>query len=104
LKYEDDRFGTLCGHTNGGKNAQLIPTDPGGMHKEAYFFGVPRITLRSETEWIETVEAGWNVLDRSDTESILAAWERMGDSALGERPALYGDCRASEKIVSRLMG
>ena len=85
------------------ENSRLILTDSGGMQKEAYFFGVPCITLRSETEWIETVEVGWNVLAGSDTESIFAAYERLGGSSPGSRPTLYGDGRASLKILKYLV-
>jgi len=53
--------------------AEVIITDSGGVQKEAYFFGVPCITLRNETEWVETVEEGWNVLTGADRERILRA-------------------------------
>lgn len=55
------------------KYADVIITDSGGVQKEAYFFGVPCITLRNETEWVETVEEGWNVLTGADRERILEA-------------------------------
>jgi UDP-GlcNAc3NAcA epimerase len=67
------------------------------MQKEAYFFGVPCVTLRDETEWVETVESGWNVLAGADEERILAAVapRRMPET----RPDVYGDGHAAEAIV-----
>jgi UDP-N-acetylglucosamine 2-epimerase len=86
------------------ENARLILTDSGGMQKEAYFFGVPCITLRPETEWLETVESGWNVVAGADISAILEGYQQAVNSPPTERTNLYGDGRASEKIVSRLIG
>ncbi|MGC9023235.1 MAG: non-hydrolyzing UDP-N-acetylglucosamine 2-epimerase [Chloroflexia bacterium] len=79
------------------KNARLILTDSGGVQKEAYWLGIPCITLREETEWVETVEAGWNVLAGTSVERIVEAVRDF--SPRGERPALFGDGRAGEHIV-----
>jgi UDP-N-acetylglucosamine 2-epimerase len=86
------------------ENSRLILTDSGGMQKEAYFFGVPCITLRPETEWLETVESGWNVVAGADISAIVGGYQKAINSPPTKRPNLYGDGRASEKIVSRLMG
>lgn len=82
------------------ENARLILTDSGGMQKEAYFFGVPCLTMRPETEWVETVEAGWNRLVGTDARSIRAAVRDF--TTPGERPPLFGDGDAASKIISVL--
>jgi UDP-N-acetylglucosamine 2-epimerase len=84
------------------ENARLILTDSGGMQKEAYFLGVPCITLRPETEWVETVESGWNVVAGADISVILDGYHQVINSPPTSRPKLYGDGRASEKIVGIL--
>jgi UDP-GlcNAc3NAcA epimerase len=80
--------------------ARLVLTDSGGVQKEAYWYGVPCITLRTTTEWVETLETGWNVLVGTDPDLIVQAVREA--SAPTERPVLYGDGRASERIADLL--
>jgi UDP-N-acetylglucosamine 2-epimerase len=82
------------------KNAQLIMTDSGGIQKEAFFFKVPCITLRPETEWLETVDYGWNILTGADSAKIVQT--ATGTSWPSESENLFGDGNAAEKIVSIL--
>jgi UDP-GlcNAc3NAcA epimerase len=80
--------------------ARAILTDSGGLQKEAYWLGVPCLTMRDETEWVETVEAGWNTLVGSDTEKIVKAVDSFAPSR--SRPSLYGDGFAAAKCVQLL--
>jgi UDP-N-acetylglucosamine 2-epimerase (non-hydrolysing)/UDP-GlcNAc3NAcA epimerase len=80
-------------------HTRAVLTDSGGVQKEAYLAGVPCLTLRAETEWTETVDAGWNVLVDLDAERAVAALERTPPA---ERPPLYGDGRAGERVVDAL--
>jgi UDP-GlcNAc3NAcA epimerase len=82
--------------------ARVIVTDSGGLQKEAYWYGVPCVTARPSTEWVDTVEVGANVLVDDDPERLAAAVSsaRMPD----ERPTLYGDGRASERVADALRG
>jgi len=83
------------------KSARLVLTDSGGMQKEAYWLGVPCVTLRDETEWVETVESGWNVITGTETSRII---EKVSSFRIpGKRPPLYGDNRVTEKIIRHLL-
>ena len=88
------------------KNARLIVTDSGGVQKEAFFHGIPCVTLRSETEWVELVEAGWNTL--VFPASAKAVHEGLRDALArtppAERPEFYGRGRTAEEIVEELVG
>ena len=81
-------------------HARALMTDSGGVQKEAYLLGTPCITLRDTTEWVETVELGWNVLVDLDIEAALAALGRPLPS--GERPELYGGGHAADRICQVL--
>lgn len=81
--------------------AQVILSDSGGVQKEAYFYQVPCITLREETEWVETVAAGWNTLVGASQEKIISAYSNL------QRPeqsnvSLYGDGHSAAQIVNQL--
>jgi UDP-GlcNAc3NAcA epimerase len=77
------------------RHARALLTDSGGVQKEAYLLRVPCVTLRDTTEWVETVEAGWNVLVDLDRDAALAALERRPP---GERPDLFGGGHASDRV------
>jgi UDP-N-acetylglucosamine 2-epimerase (non-hydrolysing)/UDP-GlcNAc3NAcA epimerase len=80
-------------------NARAVLTDSGGLQKEAYLAEVKCITLRSTTEWVETVETGWNTLVDLDRNAALAALER---DLPQDHPPLYGDGHAAERVVAAL--
>jgi UDP-N-acetylglucosamine 2-epimerase (non-hydrolysing)/UDP-GlcNAc3NAcA epimerase len=87
------QFSALLAH------ARAVLTDSGGVQKEAYLAGVPCVTLRARTEWVETVQAGWNTLVDLDTGAALEALARELPS---ERPQLYGDGHAAERCVAAI--
>ncbi len=83
------------------KSAGLILTDSGGVQKEAFFYDVPCVTMRDETEWVETVECGWNILTGASYEKILDTslnFLKKKPAKSGRAP--YGDGHASEKILA----
>ena len=82
------------------QNARVILTDSGGMQKEAYFFGVPCLTLRPETEWVETVEAGWNVVVGSEPSLIVQKGLNMEPPQAKRR--MFGDGYAGQRILHLL--
>ena len=84
------------------KHSHVILTDSGGVQKEAYWFGVPCVTLRDETEWVETVEAGWNTLAGADADRIVAA--AKSPMPAGGQGNYYDDGRAAERVVGILAG
>lgn len=83
------------------QNAECILTDSGGIQKEAYLLGVRCITLRDETEWVETVAAGWNCLTGASASRIQARFDDFHPTI--ERQPIYGDGHAADKIIQILL-
>lgn len=80
-------------------NARAVLTDSGGLQKEAYLAGVPCLTMRPSTEWVETVEAGWNTLVDLDLDRARAALATVPPPT---RPQLYGDGHAGRRVLEAL--
>jgi len=80
-------------------NARAVLTDSGGLQKEAYLAGVPCVTLRARTEWVETLQTGWNRLVDLDLGAARAA---LASVPPADRPSLYGDGRAGERVAAAL--
>jgi len=83
------------------KNSRMILTDSGGMQKEAYFFSIPCLTLRPETEWVETTVNGWNKLVGSNSDTIVEAIKSFQVPKVSPVP-VFGNGHASELLVKFL--
>jgi UDP-GlcNAc3NAcA epimerase len=84
-------------------DACVIFTDSGGVQKEAFFAQVPCVTLRDETEWVETVTAGSNRLAGADTHTIVQAFHEATFSTENEHPRFYGNGQASQLVLEHLV-
>ena len=82
------------------ENARLIATDSGGVQREAYYMSIPCLTLRDETEWVGTVDVGWNKLVGAEQQAILENWFSFSPPA--EHPFIYGDGTAAQLIAGIL--
>jgi UDP-GlcNAc3NAcA epimerase len=85
------------------KNSKLVMTDSGGLQKEAYYFNKYCITLRDETEWIELVENGYNVLAGSYEHKIKEVYEQFKDKIFKDKINLYGGGNAAKHIIENLI-
>jgi UDP-GlcNAc3NAcA epimerase len=85
------------------QNCELVMTDSGGLQKEAFFFHKPCITLRYETEWVELVENGFNIVAGSDPEKIMTGFDLIKKRRLNYQLDLYGNGKASQRIVKELL-
>ncbi len=85
------------------KYAAVIATDSGGVQKEAFFYQVPCVTLRDETEWVELVESNWNRLAPPESASLLRDAIIGAVGTIGHDVKPYGDGQAAHKVVERLI-
>jgi UDP-GlcNAc3NAcA epimerase len=86
------------------RGARVVLTDSGGVQKEAYWLGRPCVTLRENTEWVELLQTGRNVLAGTDTREIVSAARRLSCLAPARPEPLYGDGRAADRIAANLTG
>ena len=86
------------------RNSKAILTDSGGVQKEAYWFRVPCFTLRDETEWVETIRYGWNVLVGTKQKKIVEAFKNWEDrEKIPGKSELFGEGKAGEKIAQTIV-
>jgi UDP-GlcNAc3NAcA epimerase len=86
------------------QHASLILTDSGGVQKEAFFYGVPCITMRDETEWVETVQLGWNQLTGANAKSIMNAVDKyFTQKPIASPSQPYGNGNASRMILNHIL-
>ncbi len=85
------------------KTCSLVMTDSGGLQKEAFFFEKPCVTLRDETEWVELVENGFNLIVGADEEKIISGYRKMIKTQKDYDINLYGNGKASKRIITELL-